>query len=157
MAQNKSKAIISKIIKEEVKSFFEEVAIKEQGGDNFRTKVSVEMDDATMIRYGIVKDRDESLLVNIVRKQEVSIIWSVEYEYRSWGIKSISPYVPDQKVVVTFEKDTGMNYEEFEKEIQLKNVETEFIPADLGSSPSLSLSPSELEFDDNKIIVRFNI
>jgi hypothetical protein len=156
MAQSQSKILLSKIIKEEVKNFLDGVVIKEQSDNDFRTNVSVDMDTRAMIIHGIVKDNDESLSVNLVRKQEVPIKWSVEYEYRNWGIKGIYPSVPDQKILVSFERDSGLSYDEFEKEILLKNVQVEIVePSELHSSIGLSLG--EIEFYGDKITAKFYI
>ena len=69
--------------------------------------------------------------------------WSLDIEYRSWGVKSMSAIVPDQKLEITLEKDLNESYtdlpdfdpkkdyedlgtEDFEVNIDLKDIKVYF-------------------------------
>lgn len=83
--------------------------------------------------------------------QPVTIKWQVEFEMRSWGIKDISVYVPDQEVTLMF-TIADQNGDEVEKEatFQLTDIKT-----NMGYDYNSMVSPSTLNIHDNKIEVEF--
>jgi hypothetical protein len=83
------------------------------------------------------------------------IKWSVEPEYRNYGIKSLGVYVPDQEITVRGEADLDSGSEDFAKVLKISNVKVEYALSD--EITSLSLEPKAIEFYNNKWQVTFKV
>lgn len=152
------KSYIKRIIKEEVNDVIQSrMPVKEQLADNeFISQVKVDMDDSAMIRYGIIQKTPQVLDIGVVRDKKVALKWRADFEYRSWGIKSISPAVPNQKINVIFENNELDTPEEFEREIDIVNAEVELdMPEEMFKS--INLFPHLIEIYDDEITVHFDI
>lgn len=79
----------------------------------------------------------------------VSLKWKVDVDTWKNGI-TISPYVPDQSVIITGRKDDV----EFEKKIFLKDISIK-ISKDNDDQTAISLSPSSFEIYENECCVYF--
>ena len=87
--------------------------------------------------------------------QKIIIKWNLDIDIRNWGINDISIGVPDQPIVLIFEKwnEETDSWEEFEKEIELQNIEVDLDNEfELGN---IAVCPVELDIMKDKAILRF--
>ena len=107
--------------------------------NDFEFETEVEVDDMDNHRHG-----------------KAMLKWGVEFECRSWGIKSVIPFVRDQEFKGWLSKnDTyeDITHDDDEQEVtfNLKDVRIEDGEFDDGGC----LCPSLLSIDDGKFIVTF--
>lgn len=97
---------------------------------------------------------DDSVLgLKHVSVQPITLKWSIDFEMRSWGVKSIYLTVPDQKVVLQYshyDEATGEDLEE-SKEVLLQNVQVE----EPSNENFGMILPRTLEFYNGKVTVQF--
>ena len=84
--------------------------------------------------------------------QPIKIKWSAELELRSWGIKDISVFVPDQEVTLIFTIANPKTGDEEERQIQfpLTNIKASF-----GYDFTTQINPTQLTIHDNESEVEF--
>jgi hypothetical protein len=96
---------------------------------------------------------DDKILGEYGRVQPIRLKWSLDFELRSWGVKSVYVTVPDQKVLLVFDRydeatDTDVDEE---REVLLQNVQVDLDATNWDSG----LSPHSLEFYEGKVIAHF--
>lgn len=106
---------------------------------DFTFETEVEVDDIDNKRHG-----------------KVMLKWGVEFECRSWGIKSVIPFVRDQEfeghlIKNDGDEETDQDYEYEKVTFNLKDVLIE----DGNFEDSGILCPTLLCIDDGKFIVTF--
>ena len=95
---------------------------------------------------------DDNILVGEDFLGKITIKWSVEFEMRSWGIKSIYLTVPEQKIILNYERDTEDGFVPESKEILLQNVKVE---DPINEENFGMIAPHTLEFYDGKVTLQF--
>lgn len=84
--------------------------------------------------------------------------WSVDFEYRSWGIKGIYPIVPNQKLHFTYEVETEDSYEDKDMDVEITDVQTKFETPYHEDIISMQVLPVKIEIDKKgKVTVIFQI
>lgn len=92
-----------------------------------------------------------------------SLKWKFEVDYRSWGIKDISVFLPPQTIKIIGTQETWTNsgaddatYEpkDLSIDVDISQMDTE-LAGDIRLGIS-SVVPRSVELHDNKIIVNFN-
>lgn len=119
----------------EVRSFTE---------DFVTTVTDISMTTQSLKRLGFESSEDDDCMVN-----EATLKWSLEPEYRNYGIKDFGVFVPDQKIAFR----CRLNDEDVIKTLDVKNIEVEYDSS--GGSPHLF--PIRLDYFDDKWTVTFNI
>ena len=108
-----------------------------------------EFDTDTHVSYYFKLEEDAI----ITKKAKVR--WNLEFDIRNWGVKGIHIVVPDQIIVLVYDKwdEETDTYVEVEKRIELTNVEVDMYN-DIDCS-TLIVAPNELEILETGITLRF--
>lgn len=105
----------------------------------FKTQVEVSLYD-----FEVASGNGEKRVVGLVRGK-ATVSWRLEIEARSWGIKDIYPYVPNQTIKAEIEIDDEEEDSRFVVvDLQLEDVETNM------SIETGTISPSEISLHKNK-------
>jgi len=120
---------------------------KVEGSDRFTSEIEdIYLSRADYTLLGFAKEEQVSL-------KKAKLVWGIEPEYRSYGVKDFGVYVPDQTIEVSCEKDTEQGSEDFTVSLSLKDVEIRFENKDLSGSPGLY--PTELSYFNKAWSVTF--
>ena len=122
-----------------------------QEDDKFKTKI----DDITIYDDAILA-KQLNLDTDDIRIKKVILVWEYSMVLRSYGIASLFPVVPDQKIYIEgVSTDADGDDVGFSEDLEIKDVEVEY-----GSSEGihdLGLVPVEMEFHKGKWTVKFHI
>jgi hypothetical protein len=85
--------------------------------------------------------------------QPVTIKWTLELEMRSWGLKGLYAYVPEQKITLLYTvwDESGDNEIDQEKEIILKDVQVDLDNVEI----THGMAPQTLEFYKGQVALIF--
>lgn len=107
---------------------------------DFKTEVDVSLYD-----FEITSKSGQKRTVPLLRGK-TTISWHVEMETRSWGVKGIYSFVPDQVVKAEIEiDDEGEETYTVSLDLHLKDVDSSIRPSDFGT-----MSPQEISFHRKK-------
>ena len=101
--------------------FIHELFVNEED-NSYVTEVELQVSNHDIAEMGFEKSYEN---VNIVLTQKVKVKWVCEFEYRSWGIKSIIVVIPEgQEFSIMYEKiiDDEGNTKEIEKDIKMGKI-----------------------------------
>jgi hypothetical protein len=100
---------------------------------DFKTEVEVSLYD-----FEVSSESGEKRVIGLVRGK-ATLSWRLEIEARSWGVKDIYPYVPNQLVKAEVEiDDEGEDSRFVSVDLLLEDVETS-VSIDTGT-----IAPSEI-------------
>lgn len=117
-------------------------SLTEQTDDSFIAEVDIEI-------YG--SDLREKY------NQKVSVKYQLDFEMRSWGMKSLLPIVPDQEISVILVEEKEDEEIEIEKKIEIKDVSVDIRCGDIRGSIGLLPVSLEIHMDRKKATLNFEI
>lgn len=86
----------------------------------------------------------------------VEIRWRLEIEMRTWGVKSICIFVPDQEINLVYQEEVPDNdkWEDREEVLKLEKIDTN-TDCEIEDIQYMSICPQELELCNGIWTVKF--